>query len=416
MFRTLTRSRFRFRAIAQLGALAALVLAGVAGAAGGSLDPTFGSGGTVLTAFSGGSAGAGAVVLQASGRVVAAGTTKYWFALAGYRDGHLDASFGNGGTVLTSIYGGGVSAAAIQPDGKIVVVGRDFVLARFNANGSLDPTFGNGGTVFTNMPSAIDTAAHAVAIQRDGKIVVVGFSFGRDWAIVRYNPDGSLDPTFGAGGFKFVSPLGIEGDSWASAVAIQPNGKLVVGGFTYANGLAFALIRLNANGNLDPSFGSGGALLTDMLTGMGGDSRVAALAIQPSGKIVAAGYASIRGFYSDFALARYTDNGTLDPTFGTGGKVLTDLGGTAGIASLVAQTNGRIVAGGTAGGDFAVARYTDNGSLDQTFGAGGTVLTDLGGYDALSAIVVQPNGKIVAAGSSNAHGTLDFALARYLGG
>jgi uncharacterized delta-60 repeat protein len=266
------------------------------------------------------------------------------------------------------------------------------------------------------MPSAIDTAAHAVAIQRDGKIVVVGFSFGRDWAIVRYNPDGSLDPTFGAGGFKFVSPLGIEGDSWASAVAIQPNGKLVVGGFTYANGLAFALIRLNANGNLDPSFGSGGALLTDMLTGMGGDSRVAALAIQPSGKIVAAGYASIRGFYSDFALARYTDNGTLDPTFGTGGKVLTDLGGTAGIASLVAQTNGRIVAGGTAGGDFAVARYTDNGSLDQTFGAGGTVLTDLGGYDALSAIVVQPNGKIVAAGSSNAHGTLDFALARYLGG
>ena len=173
----------------------------------------------------------------------------------------------------------------------------------------------------------------------------------------------------------FVSPLGIEGDSWASAVAIQPNGKIVVGGFTYASGLAFALIRLNANGNLDPSFGSGGALLTDMLTGMGGDSQVAALAIQPSGKIVAAGYASIRGFYSDFALARYTDNGTLDPTFGTGGKVLTDLGGTAGIASLVAQRNGRIVAGGTAGGDFAVARYTDKGSLDQTFGAGGTVLT-----------------------------------------
>lgn len=95
----------------------------------------------------------------------------------------------------------------------------------------------------------------------------------------------------------------------------------------------------------------------------------------------------------------------------------TDLGGTFGVASLVAQTNGKIVAGGTSGGgDFAIARYTDNGSLDQTFGAGGTVLTDLGGYDALSAIVVQPNGKIVAAGSSNAHGTLDFALARYLGG
>jgi uncharacterized delta-60 repeat protein/uncharacterized repeat protein (TIGR01451 family) len=409
-------------------ALAALVLALVAGAlpaaavaAPGTLDPSFGTGGEVTTDF-GGSDSAEAVAIQSDGKIVAVGGTFSFpsgdFALARYNaDGSLDPSFGSGGKVTTD-FGGfdAASAAVIQPDGRIVAAGRsgsgDFALARYNTDGSLDTTFGNGGKLTTDF-GGFD-AAFGVALQADGKIVAAGQGGpGGGFALARYNTDGSLDPSFGSGGE--VTTHFTSGFEVVIAVAIQLDGKIVVTGQTFAGGFQqFALARYNTDGSLDTSFASGGIVATNF----GFDSAFGgALAIQPDGKIVAAGRAG-----TDFLLARYNGDGSLDATFGSGGIVTTDFGGTVFDAAfgVALQSNGKIVAaGGTFNGfvgpsaDFALARYNPDGSLDASFGSGGKVTTDFGGFDVARSVALQADGKIVAAGTGGAGS--DFALARYLG-
>jgi uncharacterized delta-60 repeat protein len=395
----------------------------------GTLDTGFGTGGKVTTAIGTSHENAYAVAIQGDGKIVAAGYSvigsKADFALARYNsDGGLDTGFGTGGKVTTAIGAGNdyAYAVAIQVDGKIVVAGSsnnggndDFALARYNIDGSLDTGFGTGGKVTTAIGSSTD-CANAVAIQGDGKIVVAGKAANGsdgDFALARYNSDGSLDTGFGTGG-KVTTNIGTYSDI-ANAVAIQGDGKIVAAGYSISSNWDFALVRYNSDGSLDTGFGTGGTVTTDI--GTSSLDIANAVAIQGDGKIVAAGGANTGTL--DFALARYNSDGSLDAGFGTGGKVTTAIGTGADLANAVAiQGDGKIVAAGKAanGGndDFALARYNSDGSLDTGFGTGGKVTTAIGtSNDWLQAVAIQGDGKIVVAGSSYSGSNWDFAVARY---
>lgn len=388
----------------------------------GDLDSTFGIGGKVVTAIDNRNDQVNAIATQTDGKIVAAGSTSGTsskFALVRYNtDGSLDSTFGTSGKVVTAI---GTSAddeafaVAVQPDGKIIAAGitgppYDFALVRYNTDGSPDSTFGTGGKVVTSFGSGSDLAA-SIAIQRDGKIIAAGSTEGatQNFALARYNTDGSLDSTFGAGG-KAVGFLGNNNEA-ALAVTLQPDGKIIAAGGG-ASPESFVLERFNTDGSLDSTFGVGGIVLTDFLS----RTQANAVVIQPDGKIIAAGFAS-----NKFALARYNANGSLDSTFDTDGKVITAISNSVDQAfAVVLQLDGKIVAAGFTSGTtqgFALARYNTDGSLDSTFGAGGIVVTPLGSLSAQAhAITIQSDGKIVAAGYAYTNGTAnDFALVRYLG-
>jgi uncharacterized delta-60 repeat protein len=320
--------------------------------------------------------------------------------------GDLDASFDSDGKVTTDF--GGLDEAlgvAIQPDGRIVAAGQsggDFALARYNRDGSLDTSFDGDGKVTTDFGSPFDLAL-GVAIQPDGKIVAAGTS-GGDFALARYNRDGSLDTSFDGDG-KVTTDFGAL-DAALGAPAIQPNGRIVAAGYTSAGG-DFALARYNRDGSLDTSFDGDGKVTTDF--GSPFDQAEGA-AIQPNGRIVAAGFNSAIG---DFALARYNGDGTLDTSFDGDGKVMTDFGGFEQAFGVAIQPDGRIVAagGGGMGIDFALARYNRDGTLDSSFDGDGKVTTDFGSSDAALGVAIRPDGKIVAAGITLGVG--DFALAWY---
>lgn len=292
------------------------------------------------------------------------------------------------------------------------------------AAGDLDPSFGIGGKVTTDF-SGSDDHATAVLQQADGKIIAIGYSFppasGPRFVLARYNTDGSLDPSFGSGG-KVITSFFDRGDL-AFAGVLQPDGKIIAAGTTTdANGsLNFGLARYNPNGSLDLSFGTGGKVLTNF---SGALSQATALALQPDGKIVAGGETDAFTPNPNFALARYNADGSLDNTFGSGGKVITDFSGNFDIINdLVIQSDGKIVAGGRAdlvsdprNGVFALARYNADGSLDLSFGAGGKVTTDFfGSIDDIRGLALQSDGKIVAAGiaAGSNPGDIEVALARY---
>jgi uncharacterized delta-60 repeat protein len=258
----------------------------------------------------------------------------------------------------------------------------DFALVRYTTNGALDLTFGTGGIVTTPIGSGND-GAYSVAIQTDGKLVVAGYSYNGtnyDFALVRYTTNGALDLTFGTGGIV-TTPIG-SGNDYAYSVAIQTDGKLVVAGNSSNGGSNsdFALVRYTTNGALDLTFGTEGIVTTDF----GGPIDYGnSVAIQTDGKLVVAGNSGNGASNSDFALVRYTTNGALDLTFGTGGIVTTDFGGYGDVGHSVAiQTDGKlVVAGWSYNGnisDFALVRYTTNGALDLTFGTGGIVTTSVG--------------------------------------
>ena len=388
-------------------------------AAPGDLDPTFSGDGKLLDGIlSNGDDQADGVAVQPDGKIVVAGTkyngSNYDFALVRYNpDGLLDTTFDSDGKVTTPIGTSdeGAHDVAIQPDGKIVAAGYshngsndDFALVRYNSNGSLDTTFDGDGKVTTPI-GTLDDIAHAVAIQPDGKIVAAGYG-----ALVRYNTDGSLDTTFDSDG-KVTTPIG------TSYVAIQQDGKIVAAGSSYnGSNNDFALLRYNPDGSLDTTFDGDGKVTTTI--GENG-SDAYAVAIGPDGKIVAAGRSISPQTGYDFALARYNSDGSLDATFDGDGKVTTADGSCCDFANDVAiQPDGKIIAAGhrfqtLTGYDFKLVRFNTNGSLDTTFDSDGTVVTDFGqSYDVANAIAIQPDGKIIAAGSSG-NWNRDFALIRY---
>jgi uncharacterized delta-60 repeat protein len=383
----------------------------------GDLDLTFGIGGIVTSSFGPNSCQGRAVALQPDGRIVVAGFSSNGsnndFALVRYNvDGSLDTSFDGDGRVTTdfSPYDDWGCSVALRSDGKIVVAGYaggEFAVARYNPNGSLDTSFGVGGKVTTVVGSASSEGC-SVALQSDGKIVVVGECWNgsnRDFAVVRYNTNGSLDTAFGTGGMV-TTAIGVSND-YAYSVALQADGKIVVAGHSY-NGANddFALVRYNADGSLDASFGVGGKVTTAF--GSAGDFGYS-VALQSDGKIVVAG----RGGSSfDFALARYNANGSLDTSFDGDGKVTTNLGADDRGYSVAFQSDGKIVVAGASAPDLALVRYNVSGSLDTSFGGDGKVTANLGFDDTAYGAVIQSDGKIVVAGES----ANNFAVARFLGG
>jgi uncharacterized delta-60 repeat protein len=405
--------------------LVGIVYTGAAQAAPADLDLTFSGDGKQTTDFVG-SSWARATVLQPDGKIIAVGNDTVppsFFALARYNpNGSLDTSFSGDGKQRTS-FGQGYDEAtgvALQADGKIVVVGiadtangTNIALARYNPNGSLDPSFSGDGKQRTSFGRY--TEAHGVALQADGKIVVVGRTCvtapsgscsAFNFAVARYNPNGSLDPGF-AGDGKQTTDFGGYLDI-ARAVVLQGAKILVVGAGDDGDGDAdFALARFNPNGSIDPSFSGDGRQLTFGLT------EANAVALQADGKIVAVGSGPATGGASDFALARYGPNGALDPSFSGNGKQTTDFSGFENWASGVALQGNKIVAVGSGADNFALARYNPNGTLDANFSGDGKQTTDFGAEDVAYALALQPNGKIVAVGSA---GYQHFALARYLGG
>jgi uncharacterized delta-60 repeat protein len=413
---------------------------GVVFAAPGDLDPAFDTDGKVTTEMGTSDAKANAVAVQPDGKIVAAGFAEVGgtnqfandFALARYNtDGSLDATFDTDGKVTTA-FGTSidqVEALALQPDGKIIAGGwavftdasSDFALARYNTDGSLDTSFDTDGKVTTAIGASSDQI-YSVALQPDGKIVVAGFSrtANDDFALARYNTNGSLDTTFdGDGKLTIDFDSGIDS---GEAVAIQPDGKIVMAGYGSVGGSYFdyVLIRFNSDGSLDTSFDSDGK--ASIAIGESNDEAFA-IALQPDGKIVAAGRSFFNGLGYHYTLARFNPNGSLDSTFDTDGRVMTnfDVGGFDTAFALALQTDGKILAVGSVGVgsqfyDVALARYNPNGSLDTTFDTDGKLTMSYGGTDEEAyAVALQPNGKIVVAGYTLISNKWLFALARYTG-
>jgi uncharacterized delta-60 repeat protein len=419
--------------------LAALVTPTMAQARPGDLDRSFGGDGKVATRFGGGGGAAGSMVIDSRGRIVVAGAGGRGFALARYhRGGRLDRSFSDNGKITTG-FGtahAGASSVAIDSQGRIVTAGSiivssgdfrsDFALARYEPDGSLDLSFSGDGKVRMDFGSDRDFA-DAMAIDSRDRIVVVGRTLDDNdrsvFALARYLPNGSLDPSFGSGG-KVTTRFRVGNDDYATSVAIDSHGRIVAAGsalFGPADSTRrdFALVRYHSDGSLDASFGSGGKLATRF-------GRIAGSVVLDSrGRIVAAGIGNAGGGGDDdgddLALARYHSDGSLDLSFGSGGKVLTDFGGRYEQANAAAiDSQGRIVAAGQIDfgnntGDFGLARYHGNGILDRSFSGNGKVRTNFGGDDSASSVVIQSQGRIVAAGGTAGRGRRAFELAGYVG-
>ncbi len=399
--------------------VSAAVAAGLAGAAGGELDPSFSGDGWVRTLEVRTAsnnylpAGAEDVALQPDGKIVAVGeiqdgTSHWYFGVFRYLpDGNLDPSFaGKGWTALDLGSFEFAHAVAVQRDGKLVVAGEAdcpraicFALARFGPDGSVDRGFGTDGVVRT-MFDQCGCKAYDVAVQPDGRIVAVGWRFrygdAQDddlFAVARYLPDGSLDRTFSRDGRASLD-FGF-GDDIAHAVAVQPDGKiLVAGGGTrnrYRTESDFAFARFRPDGRLDRTF-SGNGLATVHFGGLLSDTAFG-IALRRDGRIVAAGASGKKDSVPRIAVARLRPNGSLE------WKRLTRPGVHGGYARAVVQlADGSIVVGGRVftddrldASDWALVRYG---------AGGGTTVSDFGtGSDWIGGIAAQRDGRLVAAGS-----------------
>jgi uncharacterized delta-60 repeat protein len=416
-------------------ALIALSSAGVllganpaaAQAASGSLDPAFGNGGKVLTGLSGEMPSD--AVLQPNGDLLVsmglgggAG-----FGVARYLpNGRLDTGFGNGGFAQATLgsvggqpaAGPATRALALQPNGQIVVVGDvgslsgqavDVGVARFNANGSADTTFGNHGVVTTPVfaPSAGfgGQRTDAVLVQSNGEILVgtsasqITYRSGQTTgAVVRYTPDGSLDSTFGAGGMLVSSRLGV-----VTTLGVDASGDVFV---------LPAALELSPTGQIDGSVSA---------APMVSSSQGGADAFLPNGQHVAAKSVGVAKHDYEVTAQRFNAGGSLDAAFNSPSLHYAGTGASNDSASAVAiAPNGQIVYGGArfhSTSAFGLARVNADGTVDAAFGNGGALTTDFQGDESVIALLVQPNGSIVAVGYSqdNATGQVDVALARYLG-
>jgi uncharacterized delta-60 repeat protein len=393
----------------------------------------------VTTDFGGTGDGGNAILLQADGKLLVAGSSNVNgdnnadFAVARYNlDGSLDTSFSSDGKVTTDLGSGfsdyGISTA-LQTDGKILVAGTtytnhnntssDISLVRYNADGSLDSSFGTGGIVNANV-GGYDNG-NSVAIQADGKILVAGNSSDAggsnyDFSLFRYNTDGSLDTSFSSDGIVTTN-LGGAND-YAVSSLIQADGKIILFGQTDAGGGGsnFALVRYNADGSLDTSFAGTGIVNTNI----GAQDAASSATLEADGKILVVGQIWNNAYSSsDIALVRYNADGSLDTSFGGTGKVTINIGARDYGSAITVEADGKILVAGTTSGsnnqnrDFVLIRYNPDGSLDSSFGNQGIVKTNVGSSatdsDYASSITIEPSGIIDVAGTSNGN----FALVRY---
>ena len=412
-----------------------LCLIGVPGnahAQNGVLDNTSSQDGLVTTDVLGSREGINAVAVQSDAKIVAAGfarnaiTRQAEFALTRYTpNGALDNSFGQNGRVTTDASPGddSIVAVVLQPDGQIVAAGRALVngiasviLARYTERGVLDPTFAANGIV--SIDAGVTTA---LARQPDGKLVVAAVTFpagGEAGSVARVNIDGSLDTAFGTDGVATldfpVNDIAVDADG---AIAAAGSDAIVVG-HDFEGPISrevVAVARLTGDGQLDPAFGGTGKVTTDASLVA---SRAVAVVVQPDGMVVAAGNAN-----TTFLVARYAVDGSLDTSFGGTGVITTAVGEDGDqVFDAVLQEDGKIVVGGWAidvatANNFGLVRYNADGSLDTGFGTAGKVITDFGNStpDIATAVAVAPGHRLVAAGATNFGDTPTdtFAIARY---
>jgi uncharacterized delta-60 repeat protein/uncharacterized repeat protein (TIGR01451 family) len=385
--------------------------------------------------------------------------------------GVLDAAFGAGGIAKIDFFGvdNDAAAVAVQPDGKIVVVGsgspnQDFLVARFNPDGTPDATFSGDGEA--NVSFGKTDIATAVALQPDGKIVVAGYTDAggdNDFAVLRLNPDGTLDTAFSGDGKQTIDfgdddqgagvvidgsnvvlagstggatanfaaarllPDGtldatfggdgkvnrtFGGADFATAVAVQ-GGKYVLAGRTDAAGSdQFAVLRLNPDGTPDITFSADGHQTIDFGPAT---ERAAAVAIDGPNVVVVGTIFALGGGSSNFAIARLTSDGSLDATFSGDGKLAVAVGPDD-VGTAVAVQNGKVVVGGftdeVLNNDFVVIRLTATGVLDPTFSGDGKLVIGSLSDDQAFGLALQPDGQIVVAGTSETGGNADFAVRR----
>lgn len=421
------KSAYHFVGIMLFPFLACVCTYGQAGA----LDPSFSSDGKVTTSFTPTVDYGSDIGVQSDEKIIVGGIveigSQFDLALLRYHNnGVLDSTFGINGLVTTNI---GVSddysyTIAIQSDDKIIMGGYtrispfpDFCLVRYLPNGILDTSFGVNGIVTTDFAGSTDEGID-MAIQPDGKIVLAGntFSLYMDFAIARYNSDGSIDSTFG---FNGMNTMDFNSDNdFVHSMALQQDGKIVVVGQVYGSfGSNMGIARFNANGSYDFSFSSDARLSV----GFGFTQAVAhSVAVQTDGKIVLVGSTN-NGTDDDLAIARIEPNGTLDAGFDSDGQVLVDFSGATDLGrSVVIQNDGFIIFSGHTnsgtGNDFFVGRVRPDGSMDVSFDADGIVTTDFGLDDVSVCSYLQPDGRILIGGYVSNWPDNDFAVARYLTG
>ena len=420
-------------------------------AAQGDIDTTFGTGGTVLTAISVGNLDdrATSVAIQPDGKIVSVGEctifttgpTTTICVTRHHADGTLDNTFNGAGKVMTTVGGFGDRArgVALQTDGKIVVAGScnyevvvglitapRFCVARYTALGALDTTFNVTGKLMTAIGAGGHDEGRALALQADGKIIVVGTcgvaavggATGLKFCVARFTALGALDTTFNTTGVVITTTT-VNNDG-ATSVVVQSDGKIVVAGFCAT---VICLVRYTSIGGLDSSFnaaGTPGKIL--FAPGVGGQNIAHSLALQSDGKYVVAG--SCPGVTNiDFCVVRITTAGVLDTTFNGGGSVISPVGALTDTAYGVAiQSDGKIVVAGecdvSTNTFFCLARYTDVGVLDTTFSGDGVVISPTGAASRKlqRGVALQSDGKMVVAGSCpGAASGDDFCLQRYVG-
>ena len=410
--------------------LAALLIApAAAGAAAGDIDTSFATDGRLVQNIDANvvasTDAARDVAIQPDGRIVVAGSTfvdnegtitNYGFAVLRLTSaGAPDGSSGGFDVFSEGPHpGSGASAVALQPDGQILLagwegsMGSDFTAARISGvDGNYDATFGppNGWSYlnFAGVDGAgvgTDVAAD-MALQPDGAVVMAGYSDGQ-FAIGRVSSTGAPDNSFDGNGRKrvgFVEDLG-----YATSVALSGS-KIVSAGLTgSAPNYQLAILSLNADGSPDAGFGDAAGRATNEVNEIPHGAE--AMAVQPDGKIVVAGPAG-----GDFGIARVKTDGLYDQSFGTEGQVAVDFGGKDVPYALALQPDGRILVAGTDGDGFAVTRLMPDGSVDPSFGIGGRATVNFGGVDEALGIALQPDGKIVLVGTNGA----DFAVTRLMG-
>lgn len=388
------------------------------------------------------------IALQQDGKILLTGEAQGFLVARFNIDGSVDNSFNNGiGLVITPFYyslysdrgdyfgevpNGNATAVVVQNDGKIVVGGSanlqeeyaQFAVIRYNTDGSIDSSFDNDGRHTTRLNNAFDErdVGEALAIQNDGKIILAGRA-NNNFAVARYNTDGSLDNTFNGTG-TLVTTI----QNYAGAdITLQSNGKIILGGSTIND---FVVLRLNIDGSFDNSFSGDGVQTTDIHSS---DDEASSLILQSDGKIVLTGteffITNARNFQL-IASVRYNTDGSLDNSFDHDGKLegVGKLGNTSFISSTL-QTDGKLVVSGTTWNgknyDIVVARYNSDGSPDNTFSSDGVLVLDMGSQEYASNVIIQKDGKILLSGTRgfdnsqvvimrfNSNGTADNTIFQY---
>ena len=399
----------------------------------GDLDKTFCNNGKVSVGIGGYFDVAQEVALQSDGKIVVAGygresaSSFKGLSIARYlHDGNIDYDFGNLGVIQkqTNTMEGELHSIAIQKDDKIIAVGysissasnnEDITLVRFNSNGYLDKSFGNNGLVVTEITNQKELGEF-VAIQPDGKIVVVGTTQHNpspDIVLARYDEYGQPDFYFGDGGIVITDIN--SGPDIGKSLVIQRDGKIIVAGLTYNNDKFFmTLLQYNSDGNLDPTFGKNGIALTDI------NSRVGklGLALQNDGKIILVGPSEVESSHH-FTVIRFNNDGVVDKSFGNNGITKTTIGNFSEAEAVALDSHGNIVVAGTTESGttaFVVAMYNPMGILETSFGSDGIAVVSFSdnSIDRAHSVIIDNNGNIIVAGETTSDYTT-FGIIRLIG-